>query len=165
MIPLIPTPLQIILPAVVLLATALILGRRALSARRSRSCDVSVLPQELGRLVENGSARIQRLERGLEDYSREIEDRIDASAALIDDLSREFDEEIARLETLLQESRGAHPHEVRRPAERRLTAEQRRMICFLAMAGFASVEIARLARCPVEQIRRLLADNSRGAAA
>lgn len=154
-----PTPLQIILPALVLLSTALILGAGALRARRSR--DASLLPQELGKLVENGSARIQRLERGLEDYNREIEDRIDASAALLDDLSREFDDEIARLGTLLEESRGAHAP--RQPAERRLTAEQRRMICFLAMAGFASSEIARLARCPVDQIRRLLGDGSRGA--
>lgn len=158
-----PTPLQIILPAVALLATVLILGMRAVRARRSRSCDVSVLPQELGMLVASGSARIQRLERGLEDYSREIENRIDASAALLDDMSREFDEEIVRLEMLLEETRLAHPHEARRPADRRLTAEQRRMICFLAMAGFASVEIARLARCPVNQIRRLLGDGSRGA--
>ena len=46
---------------------------------------------------------------------------------------------------------------------RELTPEQRRMICFLAMAGFRSTEIARLAMCPVEQIRRLLADDSRDA--
>ena len=154
-----PTPLQIILPALVLLATALILGARTLRARRSR--DASLLPQELEHLVESGSARIRRLERGLEDYSRDIEHRIDASAALLDDLSREFDEEIVRLETLLEESRGANAP--RHAAERKLTAEQRRMICFLAMAGFGSSEIARLVRCPVNQIRRLLADGSRGA--
>ena len=157
-----PAPLNVLLPALAILAAALFLSVRATRAGRSRRQDpAGPSPQLLRDAEKNGAARVERLELRLNSYSREIEERIESSAALLDELIRQQDDEIARLSSMVDESRREFPEAA--PAVRMLTAEQRRMICFLAMAGFRSAEIARLAACPVGQIEGLLADRSRGA--
>ena len=81
---------------------------------------------------------------------RELEARIFAQLAALDDMIVEADREIKRLQRALRESRQTAP------AERRLTgAEQQR--CFaLYEAGLNSAEIAHCLRAPQTRVEEVL---------
>ena len=152
-----------LLPVLVLLAAVWLL-RRGAGARTSRPRDAATeVQRDLIAAEQSGAGRVREMELRLYDYGREVEGRIETSLALLDELVRQADDEIVRLQSLLDESR-REPAAAVLPADvGALSPEQRRMICFLAMAGYRAEEIARLVNRPVEQIRQSLADDSRGA--
>ena len=163
------SPLQLILPGVILLVAGFLL-RRGMSRVRGPQHATSGPAQALLPAEQGSAARLREFELRLHEQGREIENRIETAVTMLDGLIRQADTEIERLECLLDESRrtfagavGTAPGSGKQTP--RLSPDQRRMICFLAMAGYRAHDIALLVKCRSEQIEELLADDSRGASA
>ena len=158
---------QWLLPGLVLLAVMLLLRPRMVRNRRARGTGAAAdAHRGLYDVEQSSAARVHQLEVRLHDYGREVEGRMEANLALLDRLIVEADQEIARLETLLEESRCKQAGAARpaggivpfpgRDAREPLNAEQRQMIRLLAQAGYTAEEVAQLVERAPEQVRAIL---------
>lgn len=96
---------QIILIGLSFLVAAFLLRRNVTLSGKSRRRDVVEEVREDFRQREQTTvAHIHQMETHLHDYGREVEGRIHTTLTVLDQLVLEADQEIARLETLLEET-------------------------------------------------------------
>ncbi|HUG92275.1 MAG TPA: helix-turn-helix domain-containing protein [Planctomycetaceae bacterium] len=164
-----PAGPQFVLLALLGLTTALLLWRGHRRRMQIAGRDVAgEVRREFHDAARAGTSEIHRMESRLYDFGREVEGRVETTLATLDRLIEDAEDEIIRLELLLERSRQAPvdratlrlPDAIG-PGQRPLSPEQRRMIAHLAAAGYVVDEIARLVdRSPGEIARALGDENS-----
>jgi len=95
---------------------------------------------------------INEMEVRLFDYGREVEGRIETTLSVLDRLILDADQEIGRLEELLEVSRDDQTKQQRAIPLRTLDVEQSRRIPELIAAGLSDEEIARCLTCDVQAV-------------
>ncbi len=133
--------------------SGMLLKSAAGKSKQSRNRDVSKeLKAELRKKQRSAESQIHQLEVRLHDYDRDVAARVETTMTMLDQLILEADQEIVRLETLLEHRRAATLEEVSCDLE----PDQRRMVVHLAGAGYSISEIARLTDRPAEGISEVL---------
>ncbi len=128
---------------------AVMMRNAAVKSGRSRGRDVEQeLATELPAKERTAEGKIHRLEIRLHDYDRDVAARMQTTFAMLDQLISEADQEIVRLETLLED------RETKNAGS--LSPEQRPMVAHLAGAGYSIGEIARLTNRTEEVIAQIL---------
>lgn len=102
--------------------------------------------------VQAASERLDELEVRLHDFDREVTGRVETTLALLDRLIDEADQEIVRLETLLEQTL---------PSKRSgvdSTPRDREVVRQLRAAGYGVQEIAELTGLSIVEVARLFDD-------
>jgi DNA-directed RNA polymerase specialized sigma24 family protein len=121
--------------------------RRRQSPRRDVDKELSNEPRIRQRSAEG---RMPQLEIRLHNYDRDVAARVKSTLNLLDQLISEGDQEIVRLESLIENRKLAKTSS--------LPAEQCRMVAHLAGAGYSIGEIARLTGRSEEIIAQVVND-------
>jgi len=120
------------------------------------------LEREARQRQQSPDAIIHEMEVRLFDYGREVEGRVETTLTVLDRLIIDAEQEIQRLETLLQASRTTG-ESLNPSAAEILSPEQSRRIPALLQAGLTDEEIARCLGCASEVVKQIR--NQRGHAA
>lgn len=97
--------IQIILIGLSFMVAAFLLRRNVTLSRKSRRRDVlDEVREDFRQREQTTVAHLHQMETHLHDYGREVEGRIQTTLTVLDQLVLEADQEIARLETLLEET-------------------------------------------------------------
>jgi hypothetical protein len=121
----------------------------AVKSRRSRSGDADEEPAtEFRARHRSAEGPVHQLEIRRHDYDRDVAARVETTMAMLDQWIAEADEEIVRLETLIEKRQATKASP--------LTAEEHRMVAHLAGAGYSIGEIARLIKRSEEVVARIL---------
>ncbi len=131
------------LVGIILLTGGWMLWRSAwLRQRVARQDPLRELRQERAAREQRPESLIQDMEIRLFDYGREVEGRVETTLGVLDQLILDAEQEIQRLETLLQASQ-------QQVAE----AEWHAKIERLLTAGLTDAEIVQCLGCPLELVR------------
>lgn len=128
---------------------AFMMRNGAVKGRRFRSRDEE-RPAEFRARHGNAEGLIPQFEFRQHDYDRDVAARVQTTMAMLDQWIAEADEEILRLETLIENRQTTKASF--------LTAEQRGMVAHLARAGYSIGEIARLIGRSEEVVAQVLLD-------
>lgn len=121
----------------VMVWSAFMMRNAAVKSRRSRGRDVEKeLASELRTRQRSAEGQLHQLEVRLHDYDRDVAARVQTTMAMLDQLIADADQEIVRLESLIENRQTGKASS--------LSPEQRRMVAHLAGAGYSIDEIARL---------------------
>jgi hypothetical protein len=124
---------------------AFMMRNAAPKSRRSRDGGVEYKSRANQTTIERKN---HRLEVRLHDYDRDVAARMETTMAMLDQLIAEGDEEIERLEALIETRQHAKPSS--------LSFRERRMVAHLARAGYSIDELARLTNRPRDAITEAL---------
>lgn len=173
---------QLILLGLSMVVIAFLLRRTATLNARSRSRSAQPSPSRKTHETEKtGISRLEEMEVRLFDYEREVEGRVQTTLTLLDQLVEDADRESAKLQELLEEVEqtykqnrarrvpdliqhddDSHSPERTSRSERfafptdDVALEKRRMIVYLADAGFEVSAIAHSVDCSVDDVQRIL---------
>ncbi len=102
--------------------------------------------------VQAASERLDELEVRLHDFDRQVTGRVETTLALLDRLIEEADQEIVRLETLLEQTLPSKRNGVDS------TPRDREVVRQLRTAGYGVQEIAELTGLSIVEVARLFDD-------
>ena len=120
--------------------------------RISKQEPLQDMQQELELKEHSPESLIHNMETRLFDYGREVEGRVETTLSVLDRLILDADQEIGRLEELLDVARGKTEKSSRAIAIKKLTTAQAERIPELLLAGLTEVEIARCLDCSLQAV-------------
>lgn len=150
------TEFTLALIGLILVAGGMMLHRTAGQRRRVAKRDpLKEIAAEREARESTSEGMILEMESRLFDYGREVEGRVETTLNVLDRLIIDAEQEVSRLEELLQTSRQSLGPRVDASSEQ-LEQQTTRLI----QAGWTNEEIAQCLRCEIETVARIRSQQS-----